>query len=275
MTEPRPLQAPALDLVRVSARYDGGDRAKAPQAEALAEVSLTVLQGERVFVLGPNGAGKSTLLRVLAGTLRPHAGEVRLFGARISERERREVAREVAFVAQSEEVRFAFSVRQVILMGRAPHQEGWMRPSSEDARVLDDVLRRFDLESLAERCVDQLSGGEKKRVAIARAFAQTPRVLLLDEPTAFLDVHHQVLLFAELDGVAATNATTSIIVTHDLQLAAAQASRVVLMKAGRVVAEGTVDEVLTDRRLEETFDWPIAAGRVEGTGERAFVPRRR
>jgi len=256
----------------VSARYDGGDRAKAPQAEALAEVSLTVLQGERVFVLGPNGAGKSTLLRVLAGTLRPHAG---LFGARISERERREVAREVAFVAQSEEVRFAFSVRQVILMGRAPHQEGWMRPSSEDARVLDDVLRRFDLESLAERCVDQLSGGEKKRVAIARAFAQTPRVLLLDEPTAFLDVHHQVLLFAELDGVAATNATTSIIVTHDLQLAAAQASRVVLMKAGRVVAEGTVDEVLTDRRLEETFDWPIAAGRVEGTGERAFVPRRR
>jgi iron complex transport system ATP-binding protein len=259
----------------VSARYDAGAGAKAPPEAALAEVSLTVAGGERVFVIGPNGAGKSTLLRVLAGTLRPHEGEARLFGTRIAERERRDVARDVAFVAQSEEVRFAFSVRQVVLMGRAPHQDGWMRPSAEDARVLDDVLARFDLLALADRSVDQLSGGERKRVAIARAFAQASRVLLLDEPTAFLDVRHQVLLFAELDQAARTNGTTSVIVTHDLQLAAAQASRIVLMKAGRIVAEGTVEEVLTDARLEKTFDWPIAVGRVAGTGERAFIPRSR
>jgi iron complex transport system ATP-binding protein len=267
---------PALELVRLSARYAAAGTAGGGTAEAaLVDVSLAVAAGEIVVVLGPNGAGKSTLLRVLAGTLRPSAGEARLFGASIDRRERQEIAREVAFVAQSEEVRFAFSVRQVVLMGRAPHQAGWMRPSEEDARVVSDVLRRMDLEPLADRPVEQLSGGEKKRVAIARAFAQSSRVLLLDEPTAFLDVRHQVALVDELHRLAETRQTACVVVTPDLQLAAAHASRLVLIKQGRLIATGTADEVLTPARLEEAFDWPIQVGRFDATGERVFIPRSR
>jgi iron complex transport system ATP-binding protein len=274
VTTSAPTSTLALELVRISARYDAIPGAGAPEASALLDVSLSVAPGEIVVVIGPNGAGKSTLLRVMAGTLRPSSGEALLFGATLAGHDRQRVARDVAFVAQSEEVRFAFSVRDVVLMGRAPHQEGWMRPTNEDARVVADVLRRMDLEGLADRAVEQLSGGERKRVAIARAFAQASRVLLLDEPTAFLDVRHQVALFEELRELGRARGTASVVVTHDLQLAAAHGSRVALIKAGRLVADGTVDEVLTEARLGETFDWPIRAGRVEGTGERVFVPQR-
>ena len=260
---------PALELARVSATY--GPAAHARDA-ALVDIDLAVAPGEVVAVVGPNGAGKSTLLRVLAGTLAPERGVARLFGVHLHERDRRDVARDVAFVAQSEEVRFAFSVRQVVMMGRAPHQDGWMHPSSGDDRIVDEVLRRHDLGAIAHRPAYELSGGEKKRVAIARAFAQTPRVLLLDEPTAFLDVRHQVGLMDEMRDTVRTAGTTVVLVTHDLQLAAAHAGRVVLLKVGRLVADGTVDEVLTPSRLEETFDWPIRVGHLQGSLERVFVP---
>jgi iron complex transport system ATP-binding protein len=241
---------------------------------ALVDVSIAVAPGEIVAVLGPNGAGKSTMLKVLAGTLAPQRGEARLFGAVVSRQERREVAKDIAFVMQNDDVRFAFTVREVVLMGRAPHQEGWMRPTREDARVVDDVLARCDLEHLAHREVDQLSGGERKRVAVARAFAQTARVLLLDEPTAFLDVRHQVALFEMLRDAANQGGKAVVVVTHDLQLAAAHASRVLLLKSGRLLADGRVDDVLTEARLTEAFDWPIDVGRVEGARSRVFVPRR-
>jgi len=259
----------ALELVRASARY--GHASTKP---ALEDVSLAVAPGEIVAILGPNGAGKSTLLRVLAGTLRAESGESLLFGASVCGRERGDVARDVAFVAQSEDVRFAFTVEEVVLMGRAPHQHGWMRPSEADVAIVRRVLERWELLPLARRPFDQLSGGERKRVAIARAFAQASRVLLLDEPTAFLDVRHQVALFEALRDLARGKGTASVVVTHDLQLAAEHASRVVLMKAGRVVAVGPTLEVLTAGRLEEAFDWPIAVGRLEGTGAHVFAPRR-
>ena len=270
---------PALELVGVTARYPshpraGGAQGAAEAEDVLVDLCLAVAPGEILVVVGPNGAGKSTLLRVLAGTLRPERGQALLFGAPVAARSRREVARDVAFVAQSEEVRFAFSVRDVVLMGRAPHQEGWMRPSDEDRGVVADALRRCDLEHLADRAVDEFSGGERKRVAIARAFAQAARVLLLDEPTAFLDVRHQVALFEQLREAAEAEGKACVVVTHDLQLAAAHGSRVVLIKAGRLLAQGTVDDVLTPPRLAEAFDWPIDVGREEKTHARVFVPRR-
>jgi iron complex transport system ATP-binding protein len=259
----------AVSLERVYARYEEG----AGEA-ALREVTLEVRLGEIVAVLGANGAGKSTLLRVLAGSLAPSAGRALLFGAPIRSVPRRELARTVAFVTQSEEVRFAFSVRDVVRMGRAPHQEGWMRPSAEDERVVEQALVELDLVGLADRPVDELSGGEKKRVTIARAFAQSSRVLLLDEPTAFLDIRHQVTLLEGLADVVRSDHKASVLVTHDLQLAAAYATRAVVMTKGRILADGAVDDVLTTARLAETFDWPIDAGRMGAEGPRVFAPRR-
>jgi iron complex transport system ATP-binding protein len=238
-------------------------------------VSLSLRAGELVAELGANGAGKSTLLRVLSGTLLPARGEVRLFGKAMAKLDRREIARSVAVVSQSHEVAWGFAVRDVIMMGRAPHQAaGWMRASDEDARVVGEVIARCDLTALAKRAVHELSGGEQKRVAIARALAQRPKVLLLDEPAAFLDVRHQVALYDLLAEEVARDALACIVVMHDLNVAAQYASRVVLAKAGRFVATGTVEEVMTYAKLRETFDADLYCGVNDLTGVRFFLPMR-
>ena len=237
-------------------------------------MSLTLARGELVCVLGPNGAGKSTLLRVLAGTLAPVRGEVLLFGRPIGEIERREVARTLAVVPQQSDVAWGFAVRDVVAMGRAPHQDGWMRASVDDRRVVADVLERCDLIALAERPVDELSGGEQKRVAIARALAQKPRVLLLDEPAAFLDVRHQIALYDLLAESVAREDLACLVVMHDLNVASQYATRAVLAKEGKLVAVGTVDEVMTYARLRETFDADLYCGVNELKGTRFFIPMR-
>lgn len=261
----------ALSLTEVTAGYRS--LRSAPDAAALEGATLIADVGDLVAVVGPNGAGKSTLLRLLAGTLAPDRGDVRLEGRSLREMSREEVARCVAFVAQSEEVRFAFTVRDVVMMGRAPHQDGWMRPTPRDAAVVDRALEMCDLGALATRPVGELSAGEQKRVALARGFAQASRVMLLDEPTAFLDVRHQVALFEQLRAATAAKEMTAVVVTHDLTLAAAYASRVVLVKGGRLLAVGSVDEVLTEPRLREAFDWPLEVATVGASGTRVFVPR--
>jgi iron complex transport system ATP-binding protein len=259
-----------IDVEAVSVRYGGGD------CEAVALVDLSLTEGETLVVVGPNGAGKSTLLRVLAGTLRPTSGAVRLFGSPLLDMRRRDVARHLAFVTQSEDVRFSFAVREVVMMGRAPHQGSRMRATEADEKLVDQVLRDHDLTGLASRSVAELSGGEKKRVAIARAFAQKTPVLLLDEPTASLDLPHQVKLFHEIARRAREEGGACVVVTHDLLLAASYATRVLLMKRGKTVSLGPQAEVLTSKNLSEAFDWPIEAVVARsGAGDvPVFLPRR-
>jgi iron complex transport system ATP-binding protein len=263
--EPRktgPLAEAAVELWDVTARYVMSREAP------LVGASLAVRPGELVTVLGPNGAGKSTLLRVLAGVLAPSLG--RPFEAM----DRQAIAKEIAVVSQSEQVAFACSVRDVITMGRAPHQDGWMRANARDRRIVDEAIVRCDLADLAERTVAELSGGEQKRVAIARALAQKPRVLLLDEPAAFLDVKHQIALFDLLADEVEDNGVACVVVMHDLNMAAQYATRVVLAKGGRLVAVGTIDEVMTYARLRETFDCDLYVGKNELNGARFFLPMR-
>jgi iron complex transport system ATP-binding protein len=273
--------SPALALDNVSTCYPprsgrsgARDSAEGKRDTPLSCVTLTVARGELVCLLGPNGAGKTTLLRVLSGTLAPTSGCARLFGEDITRMDRRDVARVLAVVGQTNEVAFGFSVRDVVMMGRAPHQDGWMRASSADRTIVDEALSLCDLEELATRPVEDLSGGEQKRVALARAFAQKPRVLLLDEPTAFLDVKHQIALYELLALEVARSSLACLVVMHDLTLAAQYASRVALAKAGKLVAVGSVDEVMTYRRLKETFDAELYVGVNELTGDRFFLPMR-
>jgi iron complex transport system ATP-binding protein len=267
----------AIEARGLHARY-ATERAEAATAiasgDALRGVDLALHAGELVCVLGPNGAGKSTLLRVLAGTLPAARGEVRLFGQPLGSIDRRDVARTLAVVPQLSEVAWGFRVQDVVTMGRAPHQDGWMRASAEDRRVVGEVLELCDLSHLATRSVHELSGGEQKRVAIARALAQKPRVLLLDEPAAFLDVRHQIALYDLLAESVAREQLACLVVMHDLNVASQYASRVVLAKDGAFVAVGTVDEVMTEHRLRETFDAELYCGRNERTGARFFVPMR-
>jgi iron complex transport system ATP-binding protein len=258
----------AVELEGVSASYEGGG------PPALAGVTVRVAPGEVAAVVGPNGAGKSTLLRVAAGLLAPREGTARLHGADVRTLSAGDLARRVALVPQSEAVATGFRVREVVAMGRAPHQGGWMREGDADRAAIDDAMARCDLGALAERAVDALSGGEQKRVAVARALAQKPRVLLLDEPGAFLDVRHRIELYALLTEAAKRDAIACLVSMHHLDEAARHASRVVLLRAGRVLAAGAVDEVLTAPLLREAFDAEIDVGVHAPTGSRYFVPIR-
>ncbi|WP_394834034.1 ABC transporter ATP-binding protein [Pendulispora rubella] len=268
------LTSPALEAVAVCASY----AQKAPKGSfspfVLDGVDLTVAEGELVALLGANGAGKSTLLRVLSGTLEPTSGQVRLFGTPLGACDRRALARSMAVVGQTEEMSFGFRVRDVVMMGRAPHQGGWMRATDEDVSIVEEAIQHCELAAFADRPVLALSGGEQKRVAIARALAQRPRALLLDEPAAFFDVRHKIALYDLLAEQVARQKLACVVVMHDINIASQYASRVALMKGGRFLAVGTVEEVMTYARLRETFDTDLYVGVNELTGMRFFLPMR-
>jgi iron complex transport system ATP-binding protein len=234
-------------------------------------VDLVLAAGELVCLLGPNGAGKTTLVRVASGLLAPNEGEVTLLGAPIASRER---ARFLAVVEQQQEPAVGFTVREVVAMGRAPHQGAWMRETKTDAAAIDEALARCDLVALRDRPANALSGGEQKRVAVARALAQEPRVLLLDEPGAFLDVRHQLDLYELLATEVKEKKIACLVVMHDLNVASQYADRVVLLKSGRVVAAGRVADVMTYAVLKETFDADLYVGVNEINQARFFLPMR-
>lgn len=255
---------PALEVSAVCAAYDG--------KRVLQDVDLRLHAGELVAVLGANGAGKSTLVRVLAGTLRPERGSVRLQGDALTALARPAVARRVAVVPQESEVAFGFSVRQVVAMGRAPHQRGLLLASASDDRIVDEVLERCDLTGLSARRVSELSGGERRRVTIARALAQEAPILLLDEPAAHLDVKHALDLFDLVRGQIRERNVACLAVMHDLSHAARFADRVVLLSGGSVVAQGSVEEAMREEVLRRVFGVSIAVGRDPASGARYFLP---
>jgi len=239
----------ALEATAVS--YHIGARALVDQ------VNLDLRRGEVLALVGPNGAGKSTLLRLLAGDLRPSAGQVLLEGTPIGSHSARALARRRAVLPQQTHLQFAFTAREVVLMGRSPHVGLTGREGDDDETVVDRAMARTDTTSLAGRIYPTLSGGEQQRVSLARVLAQETPILLLDEPTASLDVHHQELVM-EVAREAAAGGAAVLAVLHDLNLAAAGADRVAVLGEGRLVALGTPRKVFTETLLTEVFQHPMA-----------------
>jgi iron complex transport system ATP-binding protein len=238
---------------------------------ALDAVTFAAREGEFVGLLGPNGAGKSTLVRLIAGLLAPASGEVRLSGLDPRRAPRRSVARVCALVPQEPKVAWPFTVREAVMMGRAPRQGLLALPTRFDQGAVEGALQACDLVHLADRRLDALSGGERRRVFFARALAQEPRVLLLDEPTAFLDLGHQVAAM-RMARVAARGGLCVVAVLHDLNLAAAACDRVVVLAAGRVVADGPPGAILTADRVREVWGLPVWRGQNEATGAAVVLP---
>jgi iron complex transport system ATP-binding protein len=238
---------------------------------ALEGVSLVARAGEFVGLLGPNGAGKSTLVRLVAGLSAPAAGEVRLAGLDPFRAPRRHVARVCALVPQEPRVGWPFTVREAVMMGRAPRQGLLAVATRFDRGAVEGALAACDLVHLADRRLDALSGGERRRVFFARALAQEPRVLLLDEPTAFLDLGHQVAAM-QMARVAARGGLCVVAVLHDLNLAAAACDRVVVLSGGRVVAEGPPAAVLTEDRVRDVWGVPVWRGENGATGAAVVLP---
>lgn len=247
-------------------RYPGS------RAPALDGVEIQVPPGLLYAVLGPNGSGKSTLMRALLGVVRPERGEARVDGRPVSSWDRRELARNVGAVPQVEAMPFPVSVRDLVGMGRFPHL-GPLRPEGPDDRAaVAEALERCDVTHLSRRNVQTLSGGELQRVRIARALAQRPRALVLDEPTSSLDVRHEMAILGLLRK-AADEGTTVLLITHHLDLAARFADRIMLMDCGRAVAEGAPDDVYTEAILEQVYRWPVAVRLDDVTGRPRVIPR--
>jgi iron complex transport system ATP-binding protein len=240
-----------LEAVGLNVRYPG------LQEPALDGVGMT-LEGKRLIaVVGPNGSGKTTLLRALTGVLAPTAGRVALDGRPILDWRPPELARVLAVLTQREEPAFPLRVHEAVLLGRYAHLGPFAAASPADQAAVRDAMARCDLETMRDRRIDALSGGEWQRVRLARALAQDPRLLVLDEPTAALDVRHEMQIF-ELIRHLVDEGLGAVVVTHHLNLAARYADELVLLSGGRVAAQGPPAQVLRAEVLKRVFEWPVA-----------------
>jgi iron complex transport system ATP-binding protein len=250
---------------QVTAAY--GDRT------VLDAVDLEVAAGQWLGVIGPNGAGKSTLIRVLAGVM-PAGGSASIDGRPISEMPRREVARLVAVVPQQPVLPDAMPVLDYVLLGRTPHISYWGTEGAHDLQVTTEILSRLDLTGFEDRPLGELSGGERQRTVLARALAQEPDILLLDEPTAALDLGHQQQVLDLVDGLRRERSMAVVSALHDLTLAGLYADRLVLLDHGRVRATGTPADVLTGPHLTKYYAADVRV-LVTDDGEIVIAPRRR
>jgi cobalamin transport system ATP-binding protein len=235
------------------------------------DVSFHLEAGEMVGLLGPNGAGKSTLLRLGAGTLHPASGVVRLQGDDVSRLSRREVARRLAVAPQEFSVQFAYTVRQIVELGRMPHHDILSMPRHEDARAIEGALEAAGVEHLADRVFNDLSGGEKQRVIIALTLAQEAPILLLDEPTAHLDIRYQIEILELLRQLNAERRLTVLAALHDLNLAARYFPRLILFRE-TIVSDGPPARVLDAGLLTSIYETPVRVGILRGEEHLSVLP---
>jgi len=252
----------------LTVRYAGRVRA------ALDGVSLDARPGTITAVVGPNGSGKSTIVRALLRRVEMVSGRITVGNDSVSEMEPRDFAQRVAVVPQREEPALALSVRDFVGLGRHAHRSAFGAMRTTDRTAIDRALARAGMEDAMHQRIDQLSGGEWQRVRIARALAQEAPVLVLDEPTTFLDIGHEMAVFELLDAIAREGRTV-LLVSHQLNLVARFASHIVLLHAGKVVASGSADVVMRGDVLEDVYDWPLVITRDPAVGAPSLLPLRR
>ncbi|HLW79960.1 MAG TPA: ABC transporter ATP-binding protein [Terriglobia bacterium] len=236
-----------------------------PQFE-LAPTSFETNAGELVAIIGPNGSGKSTLLEIVSGRLKPQAGRVVLDGDDIHRLSPRQRARRVGMAQQATPLEFAFAVREFVSQGRHPHLGARLFETPEDDRWVNWALLKTRLEPFARRRVTEISGGEFQRAVLARTLAQRPRLVLLDEPTANLDIGYQIEMLRLLRSLAASEDFAAVIVTHELNLAAELADRLILLEGGRCLAQGAPEAVLEADQISRVFHTPVLVDRNPSSG---------
>jgi iron complex transport system ATP-binding protein len=247
----------AIELHDVSFGY-----ASAPVLHAL---SFAIGRGEIVGIIGPNGSGKSTLLRVMSGILKPQRGQVSIAGYPAERYGRRELGRLIGVVPQETAVTSPFSVTEMVLFGRTPHVGGFGFDRADDLAAAQRAMERTETAHLARRPITELSGGERQRVILARALAQEPAILLLDEPAAFLDIRHEVEMYDLLRDLQRSGITV-VSVLHDLNLAAQYCERLLLLHEGRLARAGTPTEVITYANLTEVYGVEVYVALNDITG---------
>lgn len=249
---------PILSLKGVGFRYE--------KAWALRQIDLVLDPGGILGILGPNGSGKSTLLKIMDGLSRPQEGEILLSGVSLSSLRRSDVAKKIAMVVQESYFQFPFSVLEVVLMGRFPHLGRMQFEGKDDLEVAQRALKSTHTESLAKRSIDELSGGEKQRVLIARALTQEPKIILLDEPTSFLDLKYKGQIFKLITQLNREEGLCVVVVSHDLDLVAQYCHQVMMLKNGRPYVTGPPAEVITAENIKEVYECPVVVDHHPSTG---------
>ncbi|WP_028589611.1 ABC transporter ATP-binding protein [Paenibacillus massiliensis] len=241
------VKSPAVDVLQLHKKYG--------EVSAITGLSWSVAMGEWWGVIGPNGSGKSTLIQVLSGVEQPGEGEVRIMGRPVSEYRRKELSRIIAVLQQEGLPPMGYTVRDVVDMGRFPHQDWLGRDHDGDTRqITEQVLGKLELLPLAERRLDQLSGGQRQRVALAKVMTQEPQILLLDEPTTYLDIRYQLQFMELLSEWRQETGITIVAVLHDLNLAAQFCDRMLILQEGQAGICGTPSELLTEDTLRKVYD---------------------
>jgi len=223
------------------------------EAPILDGLSFSICQGDFFVIIGPNGSGKTTLMKTIAGIITPQAGHINIFDRSSLSIARRSLAKTLAYVPQTAPVDFPFTVFEVVMFGRAPHLNLLGIETSSDIEAARHAMEFTGVEHLADRRLTELSGGEIQMVFIARAICQSPKIILLDEPTASLDLSHQVLVMDLMERHRRETDITVVMISHDINLAAMYGEHLMLLKAGRIISMGTPHDVLTFQRLEEAY----------------------
>jgi iron complex transport system ATP-binding protein len=260
--------APLLAVEGVTVAYKSGSR----ELVALCDVSLTLQVGEVIGLVGPNGSGKTTLIRAATGVVRPGAGRVLVDGVDISRLRQRDLARLVAVVPQDPVLPPAFSALSCVLMGRTPHLRLLQNEGASDVQAARRAMLATDTWRLADRLLGELSGGERQRVVVARALAQETAILLLDEPTAHLDLGHQAGVLGLMRRCARDDGKAVLAVVHDLTLAARYCDRLVMLRGGSVVASGAPEDVLTPQILRDVYGVAVDVFPHPVTGRPVVAP---
>ncbi len=240
------MSSKMLEVKNLSFSFETG-------AEVLKGLSFELNAGEMLGVIGPNGSGKSTLIRLLSGVLKPKKGEIIIKNLSIQKYNARQLAQIIAVVPQQSEIAFPFKVKEVVMMGRAPYLKRFQWEGKKDYQVVEKAMALTETTHLSQRTIDQLSGGERQRVILARALAQEPEILLADEPTTYLDLHHQVKFMNLLRKLKSKNGLSVIFTTHDLNLASFFSDRVLLLNQGEMAGLGTPQEVLKPELVSRIY----------------------
>ncbi len=243
--------------------------------DVISELDVELRDGDLLAILGPNGSGKSTLLKLLAGLLSPKHGEIALEGRPLDSYSRQELAGMVSYVPQQTTVGLPFTVGEIVLMGRHPHQSAFRFETEEDLAVVTRALELTETSEFGSRPFHSLSGGEKQRVLIARAIAQDAQLLLLDEPTAALDLKHEVRMWEILERLVVEQSKTVVGVTHHINLASLYCPRMLILKEGRAVASGAPRELLDRELMESVYETPLRVEAGSASSVPFILPERR
>jgi iron complex transport system ATP-binding protein len=241
-------------------------------SEILHEVSLCLERGEILGIVGPNGSGKSTLIKLISGLYVPWRGEVFLKDRPLASYSRKDIARSIASVSQEIEKDFPFTVREVVAMGRAPYMGRFAMENERDKAIIEEAMELTDISHYAERFPYQLSGGERQRMVIARALAQEPEILLMDEPTSHLDLNHQMEINSLIMRMKEEKGLAVVYVTHDLSSASECCSRIILLGEGQIHAEGRPAEVITAENINAVYGCRALVDENPETGRPRVTP---